>query len=276
MSDEEGCVKDTVSLPVENVNNLDRYRRGSHRERILKYMEDYQESYGLGFSPLQIAKITDIPRKTVAARLSELFKDGKVAKLDHGMYLLNPLKDTGFSPYGGAGVGCGVLRGVDVLPRVQNLRLEAGAMVGVSDVVSFGVGDVDLEVRFGVRNRRVTVMVGTSYGLSLAGFDLLVDVLNRVCFDRGYPDLVWRVVNYEVFTDFASYRLEGCTALTVSDFRGEMIKLYNKCNALRFEFRGSLPLQVEAVRQILMGAGGGDVKTIADNIRALAAMVDSP
>jgi hypothetical protein len=276
MTELERCINNTVLSPVDN-SNYSRYREGSVKKRILRFLKDRQTDCSLGYSPSQIAKICNTPLDQTRARLKELTDDGKVSRLFHGNYVANPLENTPKTGYGLA--ECGYLSGVDVLPRVQNLVFVADVGKDLTrdldDPDPLCFGDVSIWVTFGDRSGKMTVRVGTSYGLFLAGFDLLVDKLHSLTDGYGFDDVVWNVTNYEFFTDFASYRLEGNNCVTISAFRWEMIKLYNKVNALRLEFRGSVPLTIEAVRRLMMSMGALSPLEIAKAVRVWAELVET-
>ena len=144
-------------------------------------------------------------------------------------------------------------RVTSVVPRVHNVRLKVGGLVGGGLVSRYDYGVASVAVVVGdngVANVQVDCYPGVS--LDYTGFKLLMACLLReLSVPKNAPIYV---TSFELNHDFAGLQIDGCQALTLRAFDRSFERLYNKRkNLLRSEVKAVGPTTPEAVYQLLKG-----------------------
>ena len=122
---------------------------------------------------------------------------------------------------------------------------------------SLEFGDSRLRVQWGVKRQRVTGWVSSPRGLDLNGFELVVQ---RFLDGVGLAAEDVMVKTAELNRDYMGMRVDGLTAVTLSDLRGSLRRIYNKPDGLRDEVK----VQPRSLQEImrLMSDGGVPVMDI--------------
>lgn len=224
---------------------------------------DFLSSSENPLSPYSIAKALKYNPASTRARLSELAKSGAVERVTRGLYQYVPRY------------------GVGKPGRVQNLLATVTASPPLSrefleDLASRGIiqkngnqfthvykftgppegpeGEVRQTIQLGLKRNKITWRIRAPLGLDYYGlmfaYGLLRCTLARVGQD---PSLEFMVKNVELLDDKMGTRMEGITALTFTDFKGNFEKLYNKAYGVRREVRNTDERPAHELLQLYQG-----------------------
>lgn len=102
-------------------------------------------------------------------------------------------------------------------------------------------GEVGLSLVFGVKRNKITWRLWAPLGLDYFGFMFAWGQVQCILSRMGYPVSMdgFKIRNVEFLHDNFNMKMEGLKALTLSDFRGNLEKIYNKDHATRREIRVS-------------------------------------
>ena len=268
----ETPLKATVALPPTTTDDPLLGGLSPQQQEIIKCLLSTKRL----MKPYEISQMTNIPRSSVSARLSELKSLNIVLWKKGGYYEVNPIQNPTKSQVRGGNRGFSLVGW-----RVQNVRLCVGGLVGGYEKVSFSFGGVGLVVEFGSKRDRVSACVSSDLGLSYAEWLLVLDKLDSVCFGRGYVDLGWRVSMCEFLRDYERRRLDGVSGMTLTRFNESVIeKVYEKPGGVVRHERRIHPddMPVDVVTSFLAnGLQGmdfaGEIQRLGDRVERLTVAV---
>ncbi len=222
------------------------------RDKVYAYLQDSI----FPVTPALIADKTGLNHSSVRSICRRLLKDGLIRQAYSGNYCSLSCNF--------AGHGVGVLQrgiyhdeGIVTGPVLQNLLcvVELPSVPPMDDYV-FDVVDARVRLVFGSKRNQVSLHVSCPNGVSIHAFSLIVTRCEDYLSSLGFPSpFDWTVTNYELLVDGSRLRLEGCEAVTLQMFSGELLKEYNKSYGVRSEFRSSSPIDLKGFMSIVSGYG---------------------
>ena len=122
----------------------------------------------------EIALALGLNYNSVRSALSNLNKEGRIARVYRGFYSIKPMY----------GVGEG-FDSKGVLPRVHNVRLVVEGVRGLksSEVVE-SVGGVKFRIVYGSKRGKLSCVISCSEGLDFVGFSLAIAFFKRIVEER--------------------------------------------------------------------------------------------
>lgn len=193
-----------------------------------------------GIQPKRIALETKLRHNTIKSYLKIICKEG-FAKVRSGWYYPVAERTHGDEK---------PIRTHNVNLSINDVSLDKKYEDKIEEFDS-----VKILVRFGVCNSKITGVISGEPPLNYREFCFAVDKFkSMICSSIGVnfsnEDIL--VTSCEFNADYENLRIEGINAVTLTDFKGNLLKLYNKENNLRKEAREtSLPLP--AVLSFLRG-----------------------
>ena len=195
-------------------------KKNGHRERIYRFLEENQ---GV-FTYHSVASKLGIKENSTRKVMLTMWKNGLIEREMKGWYYHKIHRSIH-----------GMVGGLNVHPRVQNLWIVAGGVDGV------GVGgrypdavweSMHCWVRLWLTSRRgrVSFHVHCPRGLDAVSLGMVWSWVEDEVADAG---LVvgkhdWRVSSLEVFVDYERMRLDGVSGVTLTGFSSWLVKWYNK------------------------------------------------
>lgn len=205
----------------------------SHYKGIFAKITEVLKDSDIPLSPKQILirinmkqPLERVKYSTVRNYCRTLAKESIIENLYYGVYSVVKVRDGVTSGFGGVLVHNVVLTFVDV-PVVRH------------DEVVESVGDVRVVVVFGVQNCKVTCSLAYDVGMDLFLFHKCMAAIKRIVWDKiginidGFEPTVCCEFNQ----DFQQFRMDGVKCVSVTDFVGQMERIYNKGNVLRREIK---------------------------------------
>lgn len=203
-------------------------------EKIINCLVKHPE----GLQPKQIALKTRLNKSTVKAYLKILFNEGYV-KTASGWYYPD-IKPT---------------HSVEKPIKIHNINLLINNFESEKkyEDKSVEIGNVKILVRFGQKNKRITGVISGEPPLNYREFCFAVEKFKSIIYSviGSYPlseDIT--ISSCEFNTDYDMLRLEGLKAVTLTTFEGNLLKIYDKQDKVRFEARAKL-LSLPAVASFL-------------------------
>lgn len=232
----------------------------SMKNKILAFLQASENP----LSPFSISKGLKYNPGSVRARLAELADSGQVERVTRGLYQYVPRDGVGIP-----GRIQNFLATVDASPPLSRERLGRLANRGILErrgnqfyhVYKFTgppggeEGEVRQTIQLGVKRNKITWRIRAPLGLDYYGimfaYGLLRCTLARIGQD---PGLEFMVKNIELLDDKVGTRIEGIQAVTFTDFKGNLEKLYNKAYGVRREVRDT---EARPASEILALYSGG-------------------
>ena len=186
-------------------------------------------------TPREIASNIKRNPNSVRSQISKLLRKGTIKKIRHGVYSIIE----GYGVWG---------RSIPI--RFQNLNFE-----GFSAVVEIDKGAVDIfefpdingdmfriRVSYGFTHKRITWTIKAPIGLDYYGLKLAIRLVDCMIASRGYSEVSWIIGKggWETLQDHMGLRIEGLAkSVTIDDFMGNLLKIYQKSYGVRIEVRSS-------------------------------------
>jgi len=210
---------------------------------------DFLQASENPLSPYSIAKALKYNPSSIRARLAELTRSGAVERITRGLYLYVPRHGVG-KP----GRVQNLLATVTASPPLSREILEDLARRGIikkdgklfTHVYKFTgppqgeEGEVNQTLQLGLKRNKITWRIRAPLGLDYYGLMFAYGLLRCTLARMGQAaDLEFMVKNVELLDDKIGTRMEGIQALTFTDFKGNMEKIYNKAYGVRREVRAT-------------------------------------
>ena len=77
--------------------------------------------------------------------------------------------------------------------------------------------------------------------------------VNEICAERGFSNLEWKPTNFELLNDFGAVKLEGVSCFTLTDFKGQLEKYYNKPGVRREVRYSQMPIPLSSLIALISG-----------------------
>jgi len=208
----------------------------TRKKRILNELKKSSEP----LTPKQIVARTRIKHSTVKVYVRQMRTQGLIDQPYPGVYSYKTQPRCGEPP-----------------PRVQNLVLSVAApwLCKKLEDIKEQVGDVGIQIVFGVKRKKVTGFISRERGMDYTETAMALQLFRLFIAKRTKQDIDYgkiEVHSCEFLEDYSQLRFDGVKCVTVKSFLGDLERVYNREHGLRSEVKVQ-PRDVNTIMTLLKG-----------------------